>query len=110
MFAVPVELTPDFAHGEVTEVFPDRGYSAGGGGRTYDISPIDGRFLMRKAGVDDSVAGDSITVVLNWHQELLERVPVRAVQIRQVCPVGVSPTGVRARRPVAWIAVKRETD
>ena len=76
MFAVPVELTPDFAHGEVTEVFPDRGYSAGGGGRTYDVSPIDGRFLMRKTGADDSVAGDSITVVLNWHQELLERVPV----------------------------------
>ena len=32
------------------------------------------------------------------------------VQIRQVCPVGVSPTGVRARGPVAWIAVRRETD
>ena len=35
---------------------------------------------------------------------------VLVVQIRQVCPVGVSPTGVRARSPVAWIAARRETN
>ena len=34
----------------------------------------------------------------------------RCVQRRLVCSVGVSPTGVRARGPVAWIAVRRETD
>ena len=37
------------------------------------------------------------------------RTPV-CVQRRLVCSVGVSPTGVRARGPVAWIAVRRETD
>ena len=37
-------------------------------------------------------------------------VRLACVQRRLVCSVGVSPTGVRARGPVAWIAVRRETD
>jgi len=46
-------------------------------GRTFDVAP-DGRFLMIKdtgnsAGVDSS---PQINVVINWHQELLDRVPV----------------------------------
>ena len=32
------------------------------------------------------------------------------VQRRLVCSVGVSPTGVTARRPVAWIAARKETE
>ena len=76
MLAASVELMPDFAFGEVTEVFANRGYVGGGGGRSYDVSPVDGRFLMRKAVTDNSLVGDSIAVVLNWHQELLERVPI----------------------------------
>jgi len=31
------------------------------------------------------------------------------VQIRQTCSVGGSPTGATARRPVAWMAGRRET-
>ena len=31
------------------------------------------------------------------------------VQVRQACSVGVSPTGVEVRRPVAWIALAKET-
>jgi hypothetical protein len=31
------------------------------------------------------------------------------VQRRQTCSVGGSPTGARARRPVAWMAGRRET-
>jgi hypothetical protein len=31
------------------------------------------------------------------------------VQRRQTCSVGGSPTGARARRPVAWMAGQRET-
>ena len=33
-----------------------------------------------------------------------------SVQSRLVCSVGVSPTGVTARRPVAWIAARKETE
>ena len=46
--------------------------------RQYDIAP-DGRFLMTKPFVEsDSVAESPprINVVLNWFQELTERVPV----------------------------------
>ncbi len=47
--------------------------------RTYDVTPDGQRFLMIKEGAatDDSAAPVvQIHVVLNWHQELLERVPV----------------------------------
>ncbi len=32
------------------------------------------------------------------------------VQVRLVCPAGVSPVRVRIRSPVAWMAGMRETD
>ena len=55
--------------------------SASIGSRSYDISPDGQRFLMLTEGAptnpDDTVAGlTQIHVVLNWDQELLERVPV----------------------------------
>ena len=44
--------------------------------RNYDVAP-DGRFLMVKAGDETGEAPPAqITVVLNWHEELLERVPI----------------------------------
>ncbi len=46
------------------------------GARNYDVAP-DGRFLMVKTGDETGEAPPpQITVVLNWHQELLERVPI----------------------------------
>ena len=43
----------------------------------YDVAP-DGRVVIIKpgAGASENEAAPQITVVLNWHQELLERVPV----------------------------------
>ena len=41
----------------------------------YDVAPV-GRFLMVKPEERASVS--QISIVQNWHQELLERVPVRA--------------------------------
>ena len=49
--------------------------SAGGGGvgvPNYDIAPDGRRFLMVKTADN----APQITVVLNWHQELVERVPI----------------------------------
>ena len=40
----------------------------------YDYDRQNDRFLMAKP--DDGQAGDSPTLVLNWSQELLERVPI----------------------------------
>jgi hypothetical protein len=44
---------------------------------TYDVAP-DGRFVVVKRDADDERADEApyINVVLNWDQELLERVPV----------------------------------
>ena len=52
-------------------------YRLGAGFRQYHIAP-DGRFLMqRRAGQGSADRGEArqITVVLNWFEELRERVP-----------------------------------
>ena len=50
-----------------------------GPGRFYDIAPDGQRFLMvssQTSGETGAALRPQINVVLNWHQELLERVPV----------------------------------
>ena len=75
MMAVPVSTAPTLTLGTPELLF--EGPYLASLGRTYDVSP-DGRFLMirtsREDGDDD--APPQINVVLNWHLELLERVPV----------------------------------
>ena len=64
--AAKVELRPTFSPGTVTELFPNPSHAEfklGVNGRRFDVSPIDGRFLMTK-GLERS-RGDSIVVVLN---------------------------------------------
>ena len=84
MMSVSVDFEPVFTPG-IPEVLFEGNYvrsSAGGGttgGRQYDVSPDGERFLMVKLtgaieNVEDSAA--PITVVLNWFEELKERVPV----------------------------------
>ena len=71
-------VQPDASFSSGTpEVLFDAPYYFGGVGRTYDVAP-DGRFLIIKsAGQPDAeVSSPEITVVLNWHQELIERVPI----------------------------------
>ena len=48
-----------------------------GRGRPWDVAP-DGRFLMiKESGTGQELQmAPQINVVLNWHQELLERAPV----------------------------------
>jgi len=50
---------------------PPRGIS----GRPYDVSPVDGRFLMVKPASDSG--GVEISVALNWLEELKQRVPAK---------------------------------
>jgi hypothetical protein len=61
----------------VTKLFdwlmPESGIS----GRPYDISPIDGRFIMAKPAAQSTGDTVQISVVLNWFNELTERVPLR---------------------------------
>ena len=75
LIAAAVRLTPDFEVGEVTEAFPLGGpMPMSFGGRGYDISPTDGRILMTQPV--EQTEGNGIMVVLNWFEELIERVPI----------------------------------
>ena len=69
---------PSFIVGAPELLFDWRYYEAPGGFRLYDPSPTGQRFLMiTTEGTGDTGAGRAeIAVVLNWTQELLERVPI----------------------------------
>ena len=63
------------------KLFDTRGYlvSTSVAGRPYDVSADGGRFLMIKpvSGRGETSVPRSITVVLNWQEELKQRVPVK---------------------------------
>ena len=82
VMGVSVETAAGFVPGTPTLVIAGQ-YGRLDRGRRYDIAPDGQRFLMIKQGAaptndaDDPFAGlTRIIVVLNWYQELLERVPV----------------------------------
>ena len=68
--AVAVETEPRLSIG-IPAVVVEGDYVSGDGSKNWDVAP-DGRFLMMQQLPSDL----SINIVLNWHQELLERVPV----------------------------------
>ena len=80
LLAVPVQTEPTFARGTATVVM-DGEYRLTSplGPRAYDIDPSGERFLVVKptgALGSDSRSLPSLTFVLDWFQELTERVPV----------------------------------
>ena len=81
LMSVRIEHGPTFAAATPTKLFEGRGrYYLGGAantGRAYDVSPDGRRFLMIKTsgGTDGTAAPASITVVLNWTEELKRLVP-----------------------------------
>ena len=79
LLAVPVQTAPTFSRGTPMVVLEgDYRLGAFWVGRRYDIDPSGERFLLIKAAGapgSDSPSLSSLTIVLNWHQELLERVP-----------------------------------
>jgi serine/threonine-protein kinase len=77
MMAASVTLSPSFSLGRVTKLFDWRKPPRGISGRPYDISPLDGRFLLIKPAKENPHAVIGISVVLNWFEELRERGPLR---------------------------------
>jgi len=81
LMSARIEHGPTFAAATPTKLFEGRGrYYLGGGaniGRTYDVSPDGRRFVMIKTGggTEGTAAPASITVVLNWFEELKRLVP-----------------------------------
>ena len=76
MRVVSVKQSPELSVGRATKLFdwvpPSRGIS----GRPYDVSPIDGRLLLIKSAGTPGDGTINISVVLNWFEELRQRVPV----------------------------------
>ena len=74
MMVARVEFTPNFEVTEVSVLFPHIGgpNGIGVGGRNYDISPVDGRFLMRRPV--GPIEPNGIIVILDWTQEITDRV------------------------------------
>ena len=78
MMVVPVETDPTFRPGNSVMLFEAAGLLTRAGPRAFDIAPDGQRFLMIRAGAPDTetVAPTQINVVLNWHEELKERIPI----------------------------------
>ena len=86
LLAVPVQTAPTFSWGTPMVVIEGdyrlegfAGRLEGFSGRRYDIDPSGERFLLLKlmgAPGRDSRSRSSLTFVLNWDRELLERVPI----------------------------------
>jgi Tol biopolymer transport system component len=75
VMSVAVQTTPTFSAGTPTKLF--QGYVSGPG-RAYDVSRDGQRFLMIKdPSSRDQTSAASMVIVLNWHEELKARVPVR---------------------------------
>jgi eukaryotic-like serine/threonine-protein kinase len=75
MMAASVTLLPDLRLGQVVKLFDTQKPPRGISGRPYDVSRVDGRFLMGKpVSAPDGV---DISVVLNWLEELQQRVPAK---------------------------------
>jgi hypothetical protein len=77
---VGVEQGPSWASARSSMLVKAEGYftlPGGNPGRTYDVAADGQRFLMIKTGTDSDRGSSSpeITLVLNWIEELKQRVP-----------------------------------
>jgi serine/threonine-protein kinase len=77
MMAVSIATEPELQIGRPTRLFDlYPGMPFGDQGRPYDVAP-DGRFIVTRVVADPARSAVTVTVVLNWFEELREQVPVR---------------------------------
>ena len=72
MMVVTVQTVPEFGVSAPKELFSGR-YESGWASANYDIDPNGQRFIMIKP--DERLEPTQINVVLNWSEELKEKVP-----------------------------------
>ncbi len=72
--AVPVETEPTFTPGNPELLF-DLGAYTHDLGRNYAMTPDGKRFLMIKEAGSDATSSTKLILVLNWFEELKQRVP-----------------------------------
>ena len=78
MMVAPIVTEPTFRPSNADVLFDATNFPVVVGPRRFDIAPDGQRFLMIKEGgtTSEDAAPPQINVVQNWHQELLERVPI----------------------------------
>jgi serine/threonine-protein kinase len=75
MMAVDVRTTPEFSASKPRRLF-ERAYEASDAyWPNYDVSPDGRRFLMLRSVDAPHAAARQINIVLNWFEELKQRVP-----------------------------------
>ena len=74
MMAASIQVSPTLEVGAVTKLFDWLRPSQGISGSIYDVSPVDGRFLMVKP-ISNGATHTDISVVLNWAEELKTLLP-----------------------------------
>jgi hypothetical protein len=72
-----IELSPSLRVTNVSKLFDAEPPPRGVTGRPYDVSPLDGRFIVTRPVAQVGGETVQISVVLNWFEELGELVPVR---------------------------------
>jgi len=75
MMAVDIATQPGFAAGKPRVLFEDKYVPTPGTTANYDVSPDGQRFLMLKPSEQAQTAPTQINVVLNWFEELKQKVP-----------------------------------
>ena len=74
MMAVPVMFSPRLTLGRAVRLFQWDKPPAGRSGMPYDVSPLDGRFLVTRPVGDTRSTPTDVSVVLNFFNELRGRV------------------------------------
>jgi Tol biopolymer transport system component len=75
--AVEITTQPAFAAGSPKVLFEKRYERTTGPGPNYTVAPDGQRFLMIKASDQPQSSATQINVVLNWFEELKQKVPVK---------------------------------
>ena len=68
MMAAIWSAQPEFELAGTNRLFSGEAYDTATGVRSFDVSPVDGRFLMRKRSRDDRPR--TIAVIVNWTEVL----------------------------------------
>ena len=74
MMAVDIQTQPTFSAAKPEMLF-EGNYWKWSPAPSYDITPDGQRFVMIKEGGPESEAPAQINIVLNWFEELKQRVP-----------------------------------
>ena len=73
MMAASVTFTPDLKLGRIIKLFDWQKPPSGISGSDYDVSPIDGRFIMKKPTASNPIQLTNVSVILNWVDDLKRR-------------------------------------